>query len=160
MGQNTLIFTTSPNRANIRFRVIKSSKNDQLSYLAWLVDMIKEKTCQLQRQYYFSFHNAQCCKGVWFPAGRLTGYFLCAEKPKIPENRLVGICHSLTLPKYRSRVLYSLKDTVGQVHIVIATSALSMGVNFPDVRYVIHIGPARSVIDHIQWAGPAGRDGS
>ena len=96
------------------------------------------------------FHNAQCCKGVWFPAGLVTGYFLCAEKPKIPENRLVGIYHSMTLPKYRSRVLYSLKDTVGQVRIVIATSALSMGVKFPDVRYVIHIGPARSVIDHIQ----------
>lgn len=71
-----------------------------------------------------------------------------AEKPRNPENRLVGIYHSMTLPKYRSRVSYSLKDTVGQVRIVVATSALSMGVNFPDVGYVIHTGPARSVIDH------------
>ena len=96
------------------------------------------------------FDNAQCCKGVWFPSGRDTAYFLCAEKPKIPENRLVGIYHSMTLPKYRSRILYSLKDTVGEVCIVIAATALSMGVNFPDVRYVIHVGPAKSVIDHIQ----------
>ena len=97
---------------------------------------------------YFLFHNAQCCKGVWFPVGRVTGSFLCAEKPKIPENRLVGIYHSMTLPKYRTRVSYSLKDTVGQVRIVVATSDLSMGVNFPDVGDVIHTGPARSVIDH------------
>ncbi|CAH3149585.1 unnamed protein product [Porites lobata] len=79
--------------------------------------------------------------------GRVTGSFLCAEKPKIPENRLVGIYHSMTLPKYRTRVSYSLKDTVGQVRIVVATSDLSMGVNFPDVGDVIHTGPARSVID-------------
>ena len=49
---------------------------------------------------------------------------------------------------------------MGQVRIVIATSALSMGVNFPDVRYVIHIGPARSVADHIQEARRAGKDGA
>ena len=56
-------------------------------------------------------------------------------------------------------------DAVQKYHrlrllVVIATSALSMGVNFPDVRYVIHIGPARSVADHIQEAGRAGRDGA
>ena len=60
----------------------------------------------------------------------------------------MGIYHSMTLPKYRTRVSYSLKDTVGQVRIVVATSDLSMGVNFPDVGYVIHTGPATSVIDH------------
>ncbi len=41
-----------------------------------------------------------------------------------------------------------------------AVKELSMGVNFPDVRYVVHIGPTRSVVDHIQEAGHAGRDGN
>jgi len=35
------------------------------------------------------------------------------------------------------------------VRVVIASSALSMGVNNPDVKY----GPAQSVVDHIQQAG-------
>ena len=35
-----------------------------------------------------------------------------------------------------------------------------MGVNYPDVKYVIHLGPARSVVDHIQQAGRADRNGS
>lgn len=43
--------------------------------------------------------------------------------------------------------------------IVIASSALGMGVNFPDVRFVVHLGAGRSVVDHIQQAGRAGRDG-
>ena len=42
---------------------------------------------------------------------------------------------------------------------MIATSALSMGVNFPDVKYIVQYGPARSLVDHIQEAGRAGRNG-
>ena len=81
-------------------------------------------------------------------------------KPLTPENRLVGIFHSLTIPKGKSRVSLSFNENVGQVRIVIATSALSMGVNFPDIKYIVHIGPSRSVVDHIQEAGHAGRNGS
>ena len=33
-----------------------------------------------------------------------------------------------------------------------------MGVDFPPVTYVIHFGPGRTVVDHLQQAGRAGRD--
>ena len=48
---------------------------------------------------------------------------------------------------------------MGEEHIGIATSALSRGVNFPDVKYVVHIGPVRSVMRHIKESGRAGWDG-
>ena len=44
----------------------------------------------------------------------------------------------------------SFKVNAGNVRIVLASSALGMGVNFPDVRYVVHLGPARSIVDHVQ----------
>ena len=34
-----------------------------------------------------------------------------------------------------------------------------MGVNFPDVRFIVNWGPARSILDQHQEAGRAGRDG-
>jgi len=37
--------------------------------------------------------------------------------------------------------------------------ALSMGVNFPNVRYIVNFGPSRSLLDFHQQAGRAGRDG-
>ena len=43
--------------------------------------------------------------------------------------------------------------------IVVASTALSMGVNFGDIRYVINWGPARNLLDQLQEAGQAGRDG-
>lgn len=43
--------------------------------------------------------------------------------------------------------------------IIVASTALGMGVNFGDVRYIINWGPARSLLDQLQEAGRAGRDG-
>ena len=80
-------------------------------------------------------------------------------QPKTPANGIVGIFHSMTLKKYKDRVMDSCKVNAGNVQIVLATSALGMGVNFPDVHYVIHLGPARSIVDHVQQSGCAGCDG-
>ena len=80
-------------------------------------------------------------------------------QPKTPANRIIGIFHSMTLKKYKGRVMDSFKVNSGNVRIVIASSALGMGVNFPDVHYVIHLGPAWSIVDHVQQSGRAGRDG-
>lgn len=46
----------------------------------------------------------------------------------------------------------------GLKRVAIATTALSIGVNFPDVRYIVHFGPARTLLDFHQQAGRAGRD--
>ena len=40
-----------------------------------------------------------------------------------------------------------------------ASTVLSMGVTFGDIRYVINWGPARNFLDQLQEAGRAGRDG-
>ena len=93
MGKNTVMLNKSPNHENIRFSLIKTSKTDQLGYLGWLIDI-------------FGFLLAELGDSTYV-----------AEKPRNPENRLVGIYHSMTLPKYKSRVLHSFKDNVGQVRI-------------------------------------------
>jgi ATP-dependent helicase YprA (DUF1998 family) len=65
----------------------------------------------------------------------------------------------MTLSKYKARVSDSLRSDTGNVRVVVATSALSMGVNFPNVKYIIHMGPARNTVDHIQEVGRADRNG-
>jgi len=43
MGENAVTINISPNRNNIRFTVFKTSKTDELEYLGWLIEMVKEQ---------------------------------------------------------------------------------------------------------------------
>lgn len=47
----------------------------------------------------------------------------------------------------------------GPAQVVVATSALGMGVDIPDIRSIIHLGRPRTLLDYAQESGRAGRDG-
>ena len=47
----------------------------------------------------------------------------------------------------------------GEKHILVATSALSMGVDVRNVDLVIHFNMPMSLADYYQMAGRAGREG-
>lgn len=160
MGTNAVTINISPNRANIRFTVVKTSKDNQLGHLGWIVDLIKEHNLATPKTIIFCGTMHDVAKVIGFLLAELGNAAYVSGNPPTPENRLLGIFHSMTWPKYKARVSQSFKENVGHVRVVIATSALSMGVNFPDVQYVVHMGPARSVVDHIQEAGRAGRNGA
>lgn len=157
--QDAELICVSPERHNIRIEVNCVKPGNEYSKLQWLVNMMKEKGVDTPKTIIFCNTITEMAALMGFMSSALGDDAYVGGKPKCFSNRLFGLYHSLTHHNYKTKMLDSLKQDIGSVRVVIASSALSMGVNFPDVRFVIHMGPARSIIDHIQQSGRAGRDG-
>ena len=156
--QNCRSVFVSPNRTNLRFSVFKVAKEGMLTQLNWLVELIQTQKNQTPKTIIFCptmYAVASVFNFLLMKSGPKAYY---PEDSRKKEHCLLGIFHSLTHQEYKERVVESLKGN-GLKRIIVATTALSMGVNFPDIRYVIMWGPPRSLLDFHQEAGRAGRDG-
>lgn len=81
------------------------------------------------------------------------------DQEKSPLKCFIAVYHSNSPEESKVRVKKSLKLNDGPIRIVLATSALSLGVNFNGERYIIHYAPAPGLRTHLQEAGRAGREG-
>ena len=75
-----------------------------------------------------------------------------------PSARIIDMFNKACSVKKREEVLKLFcKDDV--LRVIIASSAFGMGVDCPNIRTVIHLGPPDTLDTYIQESGRAGRDG-
>ena len=82
-----------------------------------------------------------------------------AGYPAMPQFRLVMFT-SGTHSSVKESITAAFSSPLSNLRVLIATIAFGMGINPPDVRYIIHCGPPNDVEAYVQEVGQGGRDGS
>ena len=159
MGSCTIV-QGSLDRPNIRYSAVKVSRDLQVAF-GWLLQEIEMKRTSLPRTIIFCCSIKTCAS--------LFKLFLSHLREKSYEpvgselsvaNRLFAMYHARIDDSDKSEILASLKDPDGKCRLF-CTVAFGMGVNIPDIRYIIHYGPPPTDVDnYFQECGRAGRDGS
>ena len=156
---NTVTVTVSPNRANIRLGLIHVSQ-ETLECLDWVVREVKDKGLSMSPILIYCRSIPALVRVFTYFQGELdTDAWVEKDPEQKPDNLLIGMFSSQTDDDTKSRILSSLFGD-GNCRVVVATTALGLGLNFPNVRHVIMYGVPEDLEGIVQQAGRAGRDGS
>ena len=82
--------------------------------------------------------------------------------PNLQQYRLVDLytCTSASTAEMKGKLLTAFTSTASTLRVLIATTAFGMGIDCPDIRWIVHWGPPSLVEEYVQEAGRAGRDGA
>ena len=148
---NTKHVKQSPDKKNITYLVKKVDELEET--FQWLIDQLT-RTWQIPKTIIYC-RSLKDCGEIYTLFDEVKGGSSNCET-SIP---VVAMYHSKTPDNIKELVLSSLLEVDGKCRVVIATSALGMGVNIPDVRSIIHYAPPSNVEEYIQEVGRGGRDG-
>ena len=159
--ENCETILQSPDRCNLFLstRVLPPKREDWFEYLQSDISTLMAHGTTSPRKCFFCRTIEVTCQLFEYYRDKL-GYKCLADagNKDEPNNRIITMYHSQSPPSVKRAVSSSLSDPNGVIRRVFATQSLSMGINCPNVREVVHFGPPKSLEVYVQEIGRAGRD--
>ncbi|XP_069105520.1 bifunctional 3'-5' exonuclease/ATP-dependent helicase WRN-like [Argopecten irradians] len=145
--ETTVTITVSPNRPNIKLTAVKVSNILEMA-MSWIVDGLSTLQETFPRTLIY-------CRSIT-DVSKLYAY-ISEELPECVQH--LEMFHSETTDSSKEKVLDAVKNKESPIRLIIATSALGMGIDFVDLHSVVLYGPPNTNLELIQEVGRAGRDG-
>ncbi|XP_078575413.1 ATP-dependent DNA helicase RecQ-like [Branchiostoma floridae x Branchiostoma japonicum] len=156
MSSETTYVEARLDRTNIRLSAVRVKSTD-LTCLDWVVSGLKTHGTSFDKVIIY-------CRS--FPAVGAIYKHLVRQVgdqayvgTKRSDHCLVAIYQSETLEEKKEHVMSSFVLSCSVARVIVATTSLSMGINFPDVRYIVMYEPPANMEDLLQQLGRAGRTG-
>ncbi|GIW41177.1 MAG: ATP-dependent DNA helicase RecQ [Candidatus Binatia bacterium] len=135
--RNPEVVASSPHRANLAFEVLEISGNDRLRALSRFASRL-----------------------------RRPGIIYCATTKAVDDLYMALRMLRMPVHRYHGRMPASERNREQELYmrpgrrtIMIATSAFGLGIDKPNIRYILHYQAPASLEQYVQEAGRAGRDG-
>lgn len=146
--KNVLTVTAPPEKRNIHMAASSVPNDEEIeATFAWLIEELKTKGKDTPKTLIYCRSINSC--------GEIYGMF----DDMLSDTKNIAMYHSKTPDGVKHKILENFSPEDGHVRVVIATTALGMGVNIPNIECVCHYGIPDSIEDYVQEIGRAGRDG-
>ncbi|XP_028417517.1 uncharacterized protein LOC114541921 [Dendronephthya gigantea] len=160
--KNCISIVANPDRKNIFYSKIFRSGQD-IDAVKSILEPIAIGLLQEKNQYPLTilYTPLKICGFAYKLFEHILGpqqYYPPGAKPT-PSNRLFAQFHAPQTDQMKEEILKQLCSKRSIIRVVFATVAIGMGVDIPNIRQVIHVGPPYSVKAYFQETGRAGRDG-
>ena len=154
----TTVVSKSSNRENIFISCQKKKSNDYESELSWLVEHIKSKGPNSKKTIIYC-RSIDVVSEIFIALKDALGKYAYSDLIEDADHLLIEMFHKCTHDSSKKRILQNFSQQNSSIRCIVATVALGMGIDIPDIALVVHIGCPKSVISYWQEAGRCARDG-
>ncbi|XP_071483012.1 ATP-dependent DNA helicase RecQ-like [Diadema antillarum] len=145
------ISATVPDRPNIHLAIHNCSSRDFTEYLYWYLELLKANQERTPKAIIYA-RNIDHVAEIWAWINMEMGF-------KDADERICEMYHGSSDTNSQLRITESFRGINSRIRCVVATVAFGLGINVPDVEFVLHFGVPSDILSYWQEVGRAGRDG-